>query len=207
MQARLSGPASSAMKARHVAGRKADRRRIGRRRRPSQGGAREPARCGRDDRRHAAVARHGPAGCRASGEPPARLPERDRFAVTMTGELSISSPTGERRAALLAAVARRAVGRDLVYAVPSGSHGRAPHLRSRSPPPIGTPRRPGGAAAPAMRCSSIWGRPPPTRRSLAGRVADRGFTDAERLATGELVYTGLTRTPFAVAKRAPFRGR
>ena len=40
-----------------------------------------------------------------------------------------------------------------------------------------------------------------------GKVANRGFTDAERLASGELVYTGFTRTvPFAVAQEAPVDG-
>ena len=40
-----------------------------------------------------------------------------------------------------------------------------------------------------------------------GAVAARGLTDANRLRTGELVYTGLTRTPvMAVATRALFRG-
>ena len=41
-----------------------------------------------------------------------------------------------------------------------------------------------------------------------GRPAAAGYTDAERLATGELVYTGAVRTPvMALADRAPFRGR
>jgi probable H4MPT-linked C1 transfer pathway protein len=41
----------------------------------------------------------------------------------------------------------------------------------------------------------------------AGRVAARGYTDAERLATGELVYTGLVRGfLMASTERAPFRG-
>src|SRR4029079_9206496 len=36
----------------------------------------------------------------------------------------------------------------------------------------------------------------------------RGITDAERLATGELVYTGLTRTDVSVVtQRAKFQGR
>jgi probable H4MPT-linked C1 transfer pathway protein len=40
-----------------------------------------------------------------------------------------------------------------------------------------------------------------------GRVASRGYTDAERLASGELVYTGLTRSfIMALAPRAPFAG-
>jgi probable H4MPT-linked C1 transfer pathway protein len=41
-----------------------------------------------------------------------------------------------------------------------------------------------------------------------GSPAAIGLTDAERLESGELVYTGLTRTPvMAIAQRAPFRGR
>ncbi len=41
----------------------------------------------------------------------------------------------------------------------------------------------------------------------AGRVAAHGYTDAERLASGELVYTGLTRAhPMALGPRAPFAG-
>ena len=40
-----------------------------------------------------------------------------------------------------------------------------------------------------------------------GAVAARGYTDAERLATGELVYTGLVRSfLMASAERAPFKG-
>ena len=41
----------------------------------------------------------------------------------------------------------------------------------------------------------------------AGSVAGAGYTDAERLACGELVYTGLVRSfLMAVATRAPFAG-
>jgi probable H4MPT-linked C1 transfer pathway protein len=42
----------------------------------------------------------------------------------------------------------------------------------------------------------------------AGKVSARGATDAERLTEGELLYTGVVRTPvMAVAHSAPFRGR
>jgi probable H4MPT-linked C1 transfer pathway protein len=42
---------------------------------------------------------------------------------------------------------------------------------------------------------------------VAGTVAARGYTDAERLATGELVYAGLVRSlVFASADRAPVAG-
>jgi probable H4MPT-linked C1 transfer pathway protein len=41
-----------------------------------------------------------------------------------------------------------------------------------------------------------------------GAITARGYTDAERLAAGELVYTGLVRSfVMAVAERAPFAGR
>jgi probable H4MPT-linked C1 transfer pathway protein len=43
---------------------------------------------------------------------------------------------------------------------------------------------------------------------VTGSVAARGYTDAERLAAGELVYTGMVRSfAMAVAERAPFAGR
>jgi probable H4MPT-linked C1 transfer pathway protein len=42
---------------------------------------------------------------------------------------------------------------------------------------------------------------------VAGRVAAVGYSDAERLAAGELVYTGMTRSfVMSLASRAPFRG-
>jgi probable H4MPT-linked C1 transfer pathway protein len=42
---------------------------------------------------------------------------------------------------------------------------------------------------------------------VAGAVAARGYTDAERLATGELIYAGLVRSlVFASSDRAPFAG-
>ena len=41
-----------------------------------------------------------------------------------------------------------------------------------------------------------------------GAVAARGYSDGERLAEGELVYSGAVRTPvMAIARTAPFRGR
>ncbi|MCS0501123.1 hydantoinase/oxoprolinase family protein [Ancylobacter mangrovi] len=42
----------------------------------------------------------------------------------------------------------------------------------------------------------------------SGRVAARGFSDAERLASNELIYSGAVRTPvMALATEAPFGGR
>jgi probable H4MPT-linked C1 transfer pathway protein len=42
----------------------------------------------------------------------------------------------------------------------------------------------------------------------SGMVAAKGYADGERLAEGELVYTGVVRTPvMALARKAPFKGR
>ena len=42
----------------------------------------------------------------------------------------------------------------------------------------------------------------------SGAVAARFYSDGERLAGGELIYTGAVRTPvMAVARTAPFNGR
>jgi probable H4MPT-linked C1 transfer pathway protein len=42
---------------------------------------------------------------------------------------------------------------------------------------------------------------------VGGRIAAVGYTDAERLASGELIYTGMTRSfVMSLASRAPFRG-
>jgi (4-(4-[2-(gamma-L-glutamylamino)ethyl]phenoxymethyl)furan-2-yl)methanamine synthase len=42
---------------------------------------------------------------------------------------------------------------------------------------------------------------------VGGQVAATGYTDAERLVAGELVYTGMARSfVMAIADRAPFRG-
>jgi (4-(4-[2-(gamma-L-glutamylamino)ethyl]phenoxymethyl)furan-2-yl)methanamine synthase len=42
---------------------------------------------------------------------------------------------------------------------------------------------------------------------VAGKVAAVGYSDAERLASGELIYTGMTRSfVMSLAERAPFRG-
>ena len=62
---------------------------------------------------------------------------------------------------------------------------------------------------PETPCLSTWGPPPPTSsRCGEGKVCNAGYTDAERLASGELVYTGFTRTfLFGVASSAPVRGR
>ncbi len=89
------------------------------------------------------------------------------------------------------------------------ARGCAGRTRTRSLRPTGWPRprwRPGGSGTGCWWTSAA---PPPTSSSSpATRCGLRGSTDRERLATGELVYAGLTRTPvMALAAEAPFAGR
>lgn len=137
-----------------------------------------------------------------------------RVAVTMTGELS---DLFESRAAGVEAIVRRVVS----------AHGPATAFWMGA--------RGFGAADAAVAChadtgsanflaTAAWiGLEPRCADALlidfgsttvdivpiaAGRPAPRGLTDAERQATGELVYTGLTRTAvMGVADRAPVEGR
>jgi (4-(4-[2-(gamma-L-glutamylamino)ethyl]phenoxymethyl)furan-2-yl)methanamine synthase len=142
----------------------------------------------------------------------AELGGAERHVATMTGELADTFASRAEGVECLAALAARALaGTPLsIYAGPAGCV---------SPE---TAHRRAGLVASANwhACASFVA----TRRGdalfidmgstttdvipiAAGRVAARGYTDAERLATGELVYTGLVRSfLMASAERAPFRG-
>ena len=81
--------------------------------------------------------------------------------------------------------------------------------RWRSPPPTGRPRPVPWRRAIPTPCSSTPARPPPTSsRSSAARSRPTGRTDPDRLASGELVYTGALRTPAeAMASHVWVHGR
>ena len=137
----------------------------------------------------------------------------DTLAFTMTGELSDTFPSrDEGVAALLGEISRHfPTGDKLVYAGRSGF--------------VGIPE---AARLSADVASANWHATASLVGKLAGEalfmdmgstttdilrlkdkaVANEGYTDAERLLTGELVYTGFTRTfVFGVASAAPVRGR
>ena len=142
----------------------------------------------------------------------AELGAAQRHVVTMTGELAdtfSSRPEGVERLAMLAA--RELGGTPVsVYAGPAG-YIRPEEARAHA-----------GLVASANwhACASLIA----GRRSDAlfidmgstttdvvpimdGDIAARGYTDAQRLAAGELVYTGLVRGfVMASADRAPFKG-
>jgi len=142
----------------------------------------------------------------------AELGGADRHVATMTGELADTFTSRAEGVDCLATLAARELaGMPLsIYAGPDGYV--APEAA----------RRHAGLVASANwhACASFVA----TRRRdalfidmgstttdvipiAAGGVAARGYTDAERLAAGELVYTGLVRSfLMASAERAPFKG-
>jgi probable H4MPT-linked C1 transfer pathway protein len=143
----------------------------------------------------------------------ARMGEADRHVVTMTGELADTFASRAHGVETLAAVAARALAAApmSIYAGPAGFipaeragahvHAVASANWHASASLVGALRR---AALFADMGSTTTDLVP----VIGGAVAARGYTDAERLAAGELVYTGLVRSfLMAVADRAPFAGR
>jgi probable H4MPT-linked C1 transfer pathway protein len=148
---------------------------------------------------------------RALDEALGRMGAADAHAVTMTGELVDLFPHRAEGVRRLTDLLARRLGGLRIWA---GVMGFLPPERARNEP---------RAVASANWLASIaWA----ARRVPEGLFADmgstttdlvpfaaresrhRGVTDAERLAEGELVYTGAVRTPLmAVAQSIPFRGR
>ena len=141
----------------------------------------------------------------------AELGSADRNVITMTGELADTFPTRSEGVEHLVVLAESELGAVLIYA------GRAGYVRAENASAHVTDI----ASANWHACATLIA----TKHSdallidigstttdvvpiVAGRVAARGYTDAERLAAGELVYSGLVRGfVMATASRAPLRGR
>lgn len=145
-------------------------------------------------------------------EAKARIGRADRHAVTMTGELADTfSSRAEGVAALTDAAVRELGPEVLIYAGRAGfiPAERAPHHAID----IASANWFASAAIVAAAIGSglfmDMGSTTTDVVPLAGgKVAARGYTDAERLACGELVYTGLVRSfLMASAERAPFAGQ
>ncbi len=142
----------------------------------------------------------------------AELGAADRHVATMTGELAdtfASRPEGVECLAALAA--RELAGAPLViYAGPAGYV--APEAARRHAGLVASANWHACAAYVATRRRDAlfidMGSTTTDVIPVAdGRVAARGYTDAGRLAAGELVYTGLVRSfLMASAERAPFNG-
>ncbi len=135
-----------------------------------------------------------------------------RHAITMTAELADTFTSRQDGVAQLAAIATRQLEGDLqLYA------GRAGFVAPRE----ATDHVLDIASANWHASAALIGRLRETALLIDlgstttdiipiahGRVAARGYTDAERLVTGELIYAGLVRGfPMATADRAPFAGQ
>ncbi len=135
-----------------------------------------------------------------------------RYAFTMTGELSdIFSSREAGVTALLKQIAERFPAESLVYAGPEGFVGidAAANLTMDV---ASANWHATAALAGRLSGDALLVDMGSTTTDIiamdAGTVANEGYTDAERLLTGELVYTGFTRTfLFGVASTAPVRGR
>ena len=134
-------------------------------------------------------------------------------AVTMTGELSDVFASREEGVAYLVAMMRNAVGamRLSIYAGSAGF--LAPGVATARALEVASANWHASAVLAAAHCpDGLLVDVGTTTTDLvplkAGVPAARGVTDGERLTEGELVYTGVVRTPaMAVAREAPFKGR
>ena len=145
-------------------------------------------------------------------EAKARIGTADLHAVTMTGELAdtfSSRVDGVEKLSALA-VSELAPARVSLYA---GRGGFIPPQAARQHANDIASANWFASASLAARATSaaLFVDMGSTTTDLVpvvdGAIAARGYTDAERLAAGELVYTGLVRSfVMAVADRAPFEG-
>jgi len=148
----------------------------------------------------------------AFGEAKALAGRADHHVVTMTGELAdtfASRPEGvEQLAALVAAELTDAPV--LIYAGPAGLV--RPRDARKHAAAIASANWHVCAGLVAHQCTSalfvdLGSTTTDVVPLVGGKVAARGYTDAQRLAAGELVYTGLVRGfVMATADRAPLAG-
>lgn len=140
----------------------------------------------------------------------ARLGPADRAVATMTGELvDLFGSRAEGVARLSAAAEARHPGLRLYagqagFVVTAEATGHADSIASANWHATATLQARETPDALVVDMGSTTTDLVPV---LSGCVAARGVTDADRLAVGELVYTGATRTPLmAVAAEVPVRG-
>jgi (4-(4-[2-(gamma-L-glutamylamino)ethyl]phenoxymethyl)furan-2-yl)methanamine synthase len=134
----------------------------------------------------------------------------ERHVVTMTGELADTFASRQEGVEYLAALAARELDAVVIYAGPAGyvcpddARNHVAQIASANWHACAT-------LVARCRDSALFIDLGSTTTDIIpivhGKVAARGYTDAERLAAGELAYTGLVRGfIMATARRAPFRG-
>jgi probable H4MPT-linked C1 transfer pathway protein len=134
----------------------------------------------------------------------------DRNVITMTGELADTFASRADGVAQLATLAARELGSVSIYAGPRGYV--RPEEARRHCTEVASANWHAAATLIAKRLGNalfidLGSTTTDIVPIVGGTVAARGYTDSERLAAGELVYTGLVRGfLMATAQRAPLRG-
>jgi (4-(4-[2-(gamma-L-glutamylamino)ethyl]phenoxymethyl)furan-2-yl)methanamine synthase len=134
----------------------------------------------------------------------------DRNVITMTGELADTFTSRQDGVEQLSRLAEYELENVSVYAGPSGFFTGA-EARRRSAEIASANWHASAAVVAKRRNAALFIDVGSTTTDVVaiadGKVMSRGYTDAERLATGELVYTGLVRSfVMATAPRAPLNG-
>jgi probable H4MPT-linked C1 transfer pathway protein len=147
---------------------------------------------------------------RAFDEAQARIGRADANAVTMTGELCDIFPTHAEGVAALAALARHRLARPLFYAGRAGFVAED-RVGDHAADIASANWHASAAAVAPVHPNALFADMGSTTTDLiplaAAKVAALGYSDAERLAHGELVYAGVVRSYlFAGITRAPFEG-
>jgi (4-(4-[2-(gamma-L-glutamylamino)ethyl]phenoxymethyl)furan-2-yl)methanamine synthase len=134
----------------------------------------------------------------------------DRNVMTMTGELADIFTSRQDGVEQLSSLAERALGNVSIYGGPIGFvTGRDARQHSEQ---IASANWHASAAVIAKRRkTALFIDVGSTTTDIVpiaeGKIVARGYTDAQRLTTGELVYTGLVRSfVMATAQKAPLNG-
>jgi (4-(4-[2-(gamma-L-glutamylamino)ethyl]phenoxymethyl)furan-2-yl)methanamine synthase len=134
----------------------------------------------------------------------------ERHVVTMTGELADTFASRQEGVECLSMLAASELGAVSIYAGPAG-YVLAEDARNHVAQIASANWHACAALVARQRDNALFIDLGSTTTDIipivGGQVMARGYGDAERLAAGELVYTGLVRGfVMATASRAPFRG-
>jgi (4-(4-[2-(gamma-L-glutamylamino)ethyl]phenoxymethyl)furan-2-yl)methanamine synthase len=134
----------------------------------------------------------------------------DRNVITMTGELADTFASRRDGVEQLSRLAERELENVSIYAGPSGFV-TGTEARRRANEIASANWHASAAVVARRRKAALFIDVGSTTTDVVpiadGKVTSHGYTDAERLATGELVYTGLVRSfLMATAPRAPLNG-
>jgi probable H4MPT-linked C1 transfer pathway protein len=149
---------------------------------------------------------------RAFAQGKSKMGNADRHICTMTGELADTFASRAEGVDALAAAAVRALDPEPVVLYAGRAGCIAPQAAVRHVEDIASANWHATAALVAkLQGTALLIDMGSTTTDIvpvaAGAIAARGYTDAERLACGELVYTGLVRSfVMAIAERAPIAG-